>query len=323
MKDETIKQIGGMGMGLLGGITGAVTGNQNWKRQKQAMGMQHANQMELNKQGSDLAFDMWNKTNYGAQVQHMKDAGLNVGLMYEGGGAGGTTSAGSGGSASMVQPTESNAGGMGMQAMMMQSSIELNKAMANKANAEATKTAGVDTENTTANTSLTKMNEANARLANELSTKTLEDVVDTVRANRDIALAESGIKVVEGRVTTSTEQAQIKKINADANNEVFKLTLMKADEKLTEEKTRAISVELSQEWERLSIELDKVGIGKMGNAIQEFTAKVNARLGQGNLNMRGIEAGLQAGASLLKGVKIPEKKVEVPSNPYTNYTTTR
>lgn len=301
MKDETIKQLGGMGMGLLGGAVGAITSNQNWKRQKQAMGMQQENQKELNKQGSELAFDMWNKTNYGAQVEHMKNAGLNVGLMYEGGGAGGTTSAGSGGSASMAQPTESRAGGMGMEAMMMQSSIELNKAMANKANAEATKTAGVDTDNTTANTSLTRMNEANARIQNTIGTQTIEEVVDTVRANRDIALAESGIKVVEGRVTTDTEKAQIEKINADAKNEVFKLTLMKADKNLTEEKTRAVSVELAQEWERLSIELDKVGIGKMGNAIQEFTAKVNARLGQGNLNMRGIEAGLQAGASLLKG----------------------
>jgi hypothetical protein len=31
--------------------------------------------------------DMWNKTNYGAQVEHMKNAGLNPALMYKGSGA--------------------------------------------------------------------------------------------------------------------------------------------------------------------------------------------------------------------------------------------
>jgi hypothetical protein len=45
--------------------------------------------------------DMWNKTNYGAQVGHMKDAGLNPALMYKGAGAGGTTGSQGGGSASM------------------------------------------------------------------------------------------------------------------------------------------------------------------------------------------------------------------------------
>ena len=45
--------------------------------------------------------DMWNKTNYGAQVEHMKNAGLNPALMYKGAGAGGTTGSQTGGSASM------------------------------------------------------------------------------------------------------------------------------------------------------------------------------------------------------------------------------
>jgi hypothetical protein len=65
------------------------------------MGLQNQYQRGLNQQGHDLQMDMWNKTNYGAQVEHMKNAGLNPALMYKGAGAGGTTGSQGGGSASM------------------------------------------------------------------------------------------------------------------------------------------------------------------------------------------------------------------------------
>jgi hypothetical protein len=41
--------------------------------------------------------DMWNKTNYGAQVAQMEKAGLNPALMYGMGGGGGTTAGSQGG----------------------------------------------------------------------------------------------------------------------------------------------------------------------------------------------------------------------------------
>lgn len=71
--------------------------NQQHKRQKELMGIQHGNQQELNKQGHQLQMDMWNKTNYEAQLKHMKKAGLNPALMYGMGGGGGTTAGSQGG----------------------------------------------------------------------------------------------------------------------------------------------------------------------------------------------------------------------------------
>ena len=44
---------------------------------------------------------------------------------------------------------------------------------------------------------------------------------------------------------------------------------------LTNEQKRAISVELAQEWERLSNQLEQIGTEKHRNAINEFTAKAN------------------------------------------------
>jgi len=304
-------------MGLIGDITGGVstvygmlTANSRRKQQMadqtKLMEIQQQNQMALNKQGQQLAQENWDYTNAENQVKHYENAGLNVGLMYGGNGAGGTLSSGSGGGATGgTAPTPENPGIMGIQLAQLQSQVELNKALANKANAEATKTGGVDTESTIASTGLTKMNTENAKLESQLRSQGLEVTLDTLIANRDKAVAESSSAITNANVSASTKESQINKINSEAANEAFKLTLMQADKNLTEEKTRAITQELAQEWERLSIELDKVGIGKMNNAIQEFTAKMNARLGTQNLEMRRIEAGLNAAGKILnKGVNI-------------------
>jgi hypothetical protein len=82
-------------------------GQQN-EQTEHFMGIQHQNNMEmmqqqfmnqtgLNIQGHQLQFEMWLKTNYPAQVEQMKKAGLNVGLMYGMKGGGGTTTGSQGG----------------------------------------------------------------------------------------------------------------------------------------------------------------------------------------------------------------------------------
>lgn len=304
-RSNTMNNIG-QGVGIASTIYGALTANQRRQQQmadqKKLMELQTQNQMQLNKQGSEIAKDNWDYTNYENQVKHMENAGLNVGLMYgSSGGSGGTLSSGSGGGATGGSaPTPENPGIMGIQLAQLQSQVELNKAMANKANAEAEKTSGVDTESTIAGTGLTKMNTENAKLENQLRSQGLDATLDTLVANRDKAVAESSSAITNANVSASTKEAQINKINSEAANEAFKLTLMEADRNLTNEKARAVTQELAQEWERLSIELDKVGVGKMQNAINEFTAKINARLGTQNLEMRRIEAGLNAAGNILK-----------------------
>jgi hypothetical protein len=93
---QAVAGAGGQILGMLGGIGQA---NRQYHRQKRLMGFQQQNQMALNQQGHDLQMDMWNKTNYGAQVKHMLEAGLNPALMYGSAGQGGTTGSQGGGSA--------------------------------------------------------------------------------------------------------------------------------------------------------------------------------------------------------------------------------
>jgi len=82
---------------ILGMVGGGMNARKQYHRQKKLMGLQQQNQMMLNRQGHDLQMDMWNKTNYGAQVKHMEDAGLNPALMYGMSGGGGTTAGSQGG----------------------------------------------------------------------------------------------------------------------------------------------------------------------------------------------------------------------------------
>lgn len=223
--------------GAAGSVIGALTANTRRKQQmadqKKLMEIQQQNQMALNKQGQQLAQENWDYTNAENQVRHYENAGLNVGLMYGGNGAGGTLSSGSGGSATGGSaPIGENPGIMGIQLAQLESQVELNKALANKANAEATKTSGIDTEIAGANKALTEMNTKNADVQNQLNSRSLEDSLDTIKANRDTAVANSATASTQADVSATTKQAQIEEINAKAINEAFKLAVAKSGIKL-------------------------------------------------------------------------------------------
>ena len=126
-------------MSILGIGLGMMQGHQNERRnyrnEQNLANQQYGNQRMLNKQGQDLQMDMWNKTNYGAQVKHMIDAGLNPALMYGSAGQSGTTVSQGGGSASkgssqMNKGTDPNAMLLGAQIDSMKAKAELDRANA-------------------------------------------------------------------------------------------------------------------------------------------------------------------------------------------------
>jgi len=89
----------GIGTTAVGGIYNEIGNARQNRQQREMMGLQYGNQRKLNQQGHRMQMDMWNKTNYGAQVDHMKEAGLNPALMYGSAGQGGQTGSQGGGSA--------------------------------------------------------------------------------------------------------------------------------------------------------------------------------------------------------------------------------
>lgn len=115
--------------------------NRNLKGSKELMGIQNNYQRGLNVQGHNLQYDMWKKTNYPAQIEMMKEAGLNPALMYGQAGAGGQTGSQGGGSAASGQAPQQYQP-MDMSNLMMGAQIANLNANTKKTEAEAENEAG-------------------------------------------------------------------------------------------------------------------------------------------------------------------------------------
>ena len=117
---------------------------------KRIMALQNQYQQQAAEQSQQYAKDYWDYTNSENQVQHLKNAGLNIGLMYGQGGAGGM---GASGGARQESPDQAQGNPVGMalqvqqieqQRRMNDAQIALAEAQAEKTRVEAKKIGGVD-----------------------------------------------------------------------------------------------------------------------------------------------------------------------------------
>ena len=124
------------------------------KYNKDIMALQNQYQQQAAEKSQQYAKDYWDYTNAENQAQHLRNAGLNVGLMYGQSGAGGMGASGGAKQASPEQP-QGNPVGMALQTQqieqqrrMTDAQISLAEAQAKKAEEEAKKIGGVDTDKT-------------------------------------------------------------------------------------------------------------------------------------------------------------------------------
>jgi hypothetical protein len=123
---------------------------EQWKYNRNIMALQNKYQQQAALQSQQYAKDYWDYTNAENQVQHLKNAGLNVGLMYGQSGAGGMGASGGAKQESPDQP-QGNPVGMALQVQqleqqrrMNEAQITLTEAQAEKARIEAKKIGTVD-----------------------------------------------------------------------------------------------------------------------------------------------------------------------------------
>lgn len=230
----TAVNIGSQALGAIGGLIGSIGAGKRAKKQqdrqhnynKETMEIQNKYLQENNRLNQELQLDTWNKTNAQAQAQHYRDAGLNVGLMYEGGGAGGATIGSQQGGAPSGVAGYSDAGiqAKGMDIMsnmgMQVAQIELMRAQTKKLEAEANKTAGVDTD--LGNTQIESLTQG---IKNQQAQKIATDI-------------ENDIKRLEWRIKDATAEDVTRSIVNNAEQTFYELSMMKRLDKFEEETYR-------------------------------------------------------------------------------------
>lgn len=150
------------------GLTGLITGGlsqalglswspgramqEQWKYNKNIMALQNQYQQQAAAKSQQYAKEYWDYTNAENQVAHLKNAGLNIGLMYGQSGAGGMGASGGAHQATPEQP-QGNPVAMALQTQQIEqqrrmndAQIALAEAQARKADEEANKIGGVDIE---------------------------------------------------------------------------------------------------------------------------------------------------------------------------------
>lgn len=151
----------GLGGSAASGLTGLLTGGisqalglswsprrameEQLKYNKNIMALQNRYQQQAAAQSQQYAKDYWDYTNAENQVEHLKNAGLNIGLMYGQSGAGGMGASGGARQESPDQP-QGNPVAMALQTQqieqqrrMTDAQIALTQAQAEKAEEEAKK----------------------------------------------------------------------------------------------------------------------------------------------------------------------------------------
>lgn len=258
---------------------GGMKQKQQLKGQKKALEQQNAAQL-----------DMWNKTNYEAQKEHMKAAGLNPGLLYGMSGGGGATT----GSASAM-PDVAQGHGMDIAGAAQLALIEAQKrnieANTEKTKTETTKIGGVDTElavvtiDQVRETTLKTRQEAKTeetkqalngslyelnRLEYDFNLRTMDTRVEATEKSTETIIQNLRVLHNAADISDATKQTQIRQITANLANSLVDLQVKKLGMEAT---TQGIA----ESKQRVTKMVADVIQGNIGLGIQAYGAETNRK----------------------------------------------
>jgi len=273
---------GGVAVGSL--VAGMLGRKKQNKENKRRIEEQRAETQKLQEQNQDKQKEMWHYTNFTNQRKEMEKAGLNVGMLYGGGGAGGATTGTAGGAQGSMEDEGNYNYGEDVQAGG-QLAMQMSLMQAQKDNIEAdTKDKEADTQAKTT----TGTEEANLRIdtlkqglesgklqqqAVELDNKLKEIELYINENGKDASInkinyeaekmyEELKIIITQGKVDEATADAKIELMNANVAGIYMQLALSEANVKLTEEQTKAIGETLAQGWANISVAKQNANTGE-------------------------------------------------------------
>lgn len=247
LEDSISSSIGGLigtGLSRLFGLSWGPgrAMQEQWKYNQKIMALQNQYNQQAAEKGQQYAKEYWDYTNAENQKQHLIQAGLNPALMYGQSGAGGMGASG-GARQEGVDQAQGNPVGMALQTQLLEqqermnnAQIKLTEAQASKAEEEAKKIGGVDTQealkrieeidqNIKVLINEEKYKDALTQLTN--AKEETEKVLKTLRESEEV-LTRANISVAFATATKYSEEARLlywKKENEKINNEYLKETL--------------------------------------------------------------------------------------------------
>ena len=312
------------GLGMLSGIGRKKRERRQLGYQKELMGLQFGQQQELNKQGQELAYEQWLRTQSPqARKKQFQEAGLSMGLMYGGAGnvSGGTTPMSGGGSASGGNAPNVEQRTMGIELAGQMANIELMKSQANKNNAEAKKIEGVDTaeakmridnlaqgiKNQKAVYRLTEAQEEAVKLDNWITNASKDDKVTEIVATAKRALYDMDIARSQANVDRATINERIRLVGETAVGASIANALAQENIKKTRTEIDAIATGVVQKWVELGQGQQKVDIDKFNAEMKaEFPAVWDVG---GSIAKKGLRT-MEAIENWLFGTEPNKDKVE-------------
>lgn len=254
---------------------------EQYRYNREIMGLQSKYNEKAAEKSQELAKEYWDYTNVGNQMKHLKANGLNPGLIYGQSGAGGMGASG-GGRQEGIDQAQGNPVAMGLQVQaleqqkrMQDAEITKTLAEARKADVEADKTAGVDTQKV-----LQDLQESSARIEKYLSEKDLNKAKETLTSTQNgIAELEKEIKEWDRDYAGEVKRAEIANMWAMASKLSNEANYWYSMHEKVDEETEYLKRTMDQRVEKLVRELTLLEIeGRLkesGIKVNESIKKVN------------------------------------------------
>lgn len=288
-----VQGVTSVGGGVIGMIGQRKRDERAMMNQRQLMDIQFKNQQRLNEQGHELQKKMWEHTNYKNQMKMIEEAGLNPALLYGMQGGGGVTvgsqTGGNAAAGQAPQPQHMDISSI-VQANNLAADVALKKALADKAQAEADKTRGVDTQQ--AETSVQKMlaeiksQEAQQALmkahtegqeiSNLIQGESMEEQIQTLKYTAKRIEYEAGKAKNDKSVSDATVNDAISKIKAETAIKWLETNLIKADTKLSQEQAKKAAAEIVNMQSKLGLDIRMTDAKEREVKAKEFETFIKA-----------------------------------------------